>query len=99
MSMISELIDELIDNADLYTKELHDLMYKAANTIKILSKKVREQKQGKWIDKGDYAICSNCGAHSRMQYDGLELIPFKTRYCYNCGAKMKEVNNDIFESY
>lgn len=45
MSMISELIEELIDNADLYTKELHDLMYRAADTIGMLSEKVRESKQ------------------------------------------------------
>jgi len=46
MSMISELVEELIDNADLYTKELHDLMYRAANTIEMLSEKAREPK---WI--------------------------------------------------
>lgn len=49
MSMISELIEELIDNADSYTKELHDLMYRAANTIEMLSEKAREPKQGEWI--------------------------------------------------
>ena len=48
MSMISELIEELIDNADLYTKELHDLMYRAADTIEMLSEKAREPKQ-EWI--------------------------------------------------
>lgn len=37
MSMISELVEELIDNADLYTKELHDIMYRAAETIVMLS--------------------------------------------------------------
>lgn len=48
MSMISELVEELIDNADLYTKELHDLMYEAADTIEMLSEKAREPKQ-EWI--------------------------------------------------
>lgn len=46
MSMISELIEELIDNADLHTKELHDLMYRAAYTIEMLSEKARGQE---WI--------------------------------------------------
>ena len=46
MSMISNLVEELIDNADLYTKELHDLMYRAAETIEVLSEKAREQE---WI--------------------------------------------------
>ena len=48
MSMISELVEELIDNADLHTKELHDLMYRAANTIEMLSEKARKPKQ-EWI--------------------------------------------------
>lgn len=43
MSMISELIEELIDNADLHTKELHNLMYRAAYTIEMLSEKARGQ--------------------------------------------------------
>lgn len=46
MSMISKLVEELIDNADLYTKELHDLMYRAAETIVTLSEKARGQE---WI--------------------------------------------------
>ena len=49
MSMISELVEELIDNADLHTKELHDLMYRAADTIEMLSEKAREPNQGEWI--------------------------------------------------
>ena len=47
MSMISELVEELIDNADLHTKELHDLMYRAAETIEMLSEKAREPME--WI--------------------------------------------------
>lgn len=45
--------------------------------------------QGEWIDKGDYAECSNCGADSGTQFDGVELVPRKTNFCPNCGAKMK----------
>jgi hypothetical protein len=48
MSMISDLVEELIDNADLYTKELHDLMYRAAYTIETMSEKAKESKQ-EWI--------------------------------------------------
>lgn len=48
-----------------------------------------EKPQGEWIDTGVYAICSNCGANSGVQYDGVKPIPLKTRYCSNCGAKMK----------
>lgn len=69
MSMISELIEELIDNADLYTKELHDLMYRAADTIGMLSEKVRASKQ-EWIpcserlpkkEEETYLICTDGG--------------------------------------
>lgn len=55
--------------------------------------------QGEWIDKGEYAECSICGAHSGMQFDGVEPIPLKSNFCSNCGAKMignekkKENNN------
>ena len=44
---------------------------------------------GEWIDKGDYAVCSNCGAHSGTQFDGVEPIPLKTNFCPNCGADMR----------
>ena len=45
--------------------------------------------QGEWIDKGDYAECSNCGANSGTQFDGVEPIPLKTNFCHHCGAEMK----------
>ena len=48
-----------------------------------------EAAQGEWIEEGEYAECSMCGAHSGTQFDGVEPIPLKTNYCPNCGAKMK----------
>lgn len=45
--------------------------------------------QGEWIEKGEYAECSMCGAHSGTQFDGVEPIPLKTNYCPNCGVRMK----------
>lgn len=47
------------------------------------------ERTGEWIDKGEYAECSMCGAHSGTQFDGVEPIPLKTDYCPNCGARMK----------
>ena len=44
---------------------------------------------GEWINKGEYAECSICGAHSARQFDGVELIPLKTKFCHHCGAEMK----------
>ena len=48
-----------------------------------------EAVQGEWIDKGEYAKCSICGAHSGTQFDGVEPIPLKSNFCPNCGARMK----------
>ena len=53
-----------------------------------------DRPQGEWIDKGDYAECSNCGANSGTQFDGVEPVPRKTKFCPNCGAKMKGIDDD-----
>ena len=45
-------------------------------------------RNGRWIDKGEYAVCTECGGRSGTQYDGVELIPLMTQFCPNCGAKM-----------
>ena len=107
MSMISELIEELIDNADLYTKELHDLMYRAADTIEMLSEKAREPKKGEWIKKefmwGDYVpmkcpTCSVCGTHivdlEMVDKDKRLLFKDGASFCPNCGADMRSCNNE-----
>ena len=43
---------------------------------------------GRWIDEGEYAVCTECGGRSGTQYDGVEPIPLMTQVCPNCGAKM-----------
>lgn len=45
-------------------------------------------RHGRWIDKGGYAVCMECGGRSGIQYDGVEPIPLMTQFCPNCGAKM-----------
>ena len=45
---------------------------------------------GRWIDKGEYAVCTECGVRSGTQYDGVEPIPLMTQFCPNCGVKMDE---------
>ena len=44
---------------------------------------------GRWIYKGEYAVCTECGGRSGTQYDGVEPIPLMTQFCPNCGAKME----------
>lgn len=51
--------------------------------------KSTDRPMGEWINKGEYAECSICGAHSARQFDGVELIPVKTKFCHHCGAEMK----------
>lgn len=53
-----------------------------------------DRPRGEWIDRGEYAECLICGAHSGTQFDGVEPIPLKTNYCPNCGVRMKGVNNE-----
>ena len=48
----------------------------------------RPVRHGQWIDKGEYAVCTECDGRSGTQYDGVELIPLMTQFCPNCGAKM-----------
>lgn len=45
-------------------------------------------RRGRWIYKGEYAVCTECGGRSGTQYDGVEPIPLMTQFCPICGAKM-----------
>ena len=47
-------------------------------------------RHGRWIDKGEYAVCTECDGRSGTQYDGVEPIPLMTQFCPNCGAIMDE---------
>ena len=46
-------------------------------------------RHGRWIDKGEYAVCTECGGRSGTQYDGVEPVPLRAQFCQNCGAKME----------
>lgn len=58
------------------------------NIIDIPAADVAPVRHGRWIDKGEYAVCTECGGRSGTQYDGVEPIPLMTQFCPNCGAKM-----------
>ena len=77
-------------------KALRDALYDAdaitMSGVKILNQfpvaDVAPVRHGRWIDKGEYAVCMECGGRSGTQYDGVEPIPLMTQFCPNCGAKM-----------
>ena len=58
------------------------------NIMDIPAADVALVRHGRWIDKGEYAVCTECGERSGTQYDGVEPIPLMTQFCPNCGAKM-----------
>ena len=45
-------------------------------------------RNGRWVDKGEYAVCTECGGRSGTQYDGVEPIPLMTQFCPNRGCRM-----------
>lgn len=55
-----------------------------ANTIE-----AEPVRHGRWIDKGEYAVCTECGGRSGTQYDGVEPVPLRAQFCPNCGADMR----------
>ena len=58
------------------------------NIMDIPAADVAPVRHGRWIDKGEYAVCTECGERSGTQYDGVEPIPLMTQFCPSCGAKM-----------
>lgn len=65
-----------------------DMLYYAIQKGWISPSNVAPVVHGLWIDKGEYAVCTECGGRSGTQYDGVELIPLMTQFCPNCGAIM-----------
>ena len=55
---------------------------------------VAPMRHGRWIDKGEYAVCTECGGRSGTQYDGVEPVPLRALFCPNCGAKMAGERKD-----
>ena len=45
-------------------------------------------RHGRWIYKGGYAVCMECGGRSGIKYDGVNPIPLMTQFCPFCGAIM-----------
>lgn len=88
MSMISELVDRLRVESKSMGKYGVDymatLLMRSADTIEMLSKKVREPKNGKWIyqfrdSENEEYRCSECDYPTMVKHN----------YCPNCGADMR----------
>ena len=77
-----ESFDEIHENTN------GDIGYEQMTALDMAIEALSAERTGEWIDKGEYAECSMCGAHSGTQFDGVEPIPLKTNYCPNCGARM-----------
>lgn len=84
-----EVLNNYLNECLKYYEELVERIQACEDKIKDYDFYADEPvRRGQWINKGDYAICSECGASSGTQYNGLEPIPRRSRYCPNCGAKM-----------
>lgn len=51
------------------------------------------ERTGEWIEDGyydyQYYVCSYCGQECGVQNNGVEIEPLRTKYCSNCGARMR----------
>lgn len=70
------------------TNDCLDMLYYAIQKGWISPSDVTTVRHGRWIDKGEYAVCTECGRRSGTQYDGVEPIPLMTQFCSNCGSLM-----------
>lgn len=58
---------------------------------------VRPAVRGRWIKKGCYAVCSNCGERIAIAWTTTveEMVNvYRFKFCNNCGADMREVKVD-----
>lgn len=88
------LMEKVCKNCPRYdcTPDATDTVYGCmfADSVDSMPTIETEVQHGRWIDKGEYAVCSECGGRSGTQYDGVEPISLMTQFCPNCGAKMGE---------
>ena len=85
---IRAILNDYLEQVGYYRED-------AADCIRYMpAADVAPVRHGRWIDKGEYAVCTECDGRSGTQYDGVEPIPLTTQFCPNCGAKMDEVMNN-----
>lgn len=64
------------DHEPLLTWELIDAMNKSA------TEDVRQEKHAKWMNYGDFFVCSKCAMVANV------LVITEEKYCTRCGARM-----------
>ena len=87
---IKEISDEFENEWEEADVNFNHGLNMALSIIKALNS--AEPKHGKWVDKGDFYVCSECG--ERMPYAVLgsklsRAYAFMADYCPNCGARME----------
>ena len=94
LDSIKVCVDRQYENCHGYTGSKKAIYREAILAVKSIlhSAKpidgVEVVRHGRWIDKGGYAVCTECGGRSGTQYDGVEPIPLMTQFCPNCGCRM-----------
>lgn len=100
--MTNDLAIRILSGDTLGTKEqTHEAVAMAVKALSALPSAQPERKRGKWIERGVYpngsitewqsAKCSACGRWHTTPY----LYYFShTTYCPNCGADMREADDE-----
>ena len=86
-----QIVEEMIESAQLISDgEYSGYCTEDINISSIHTADVAPVRHGKWIYKSssDIWMCSRCGKGVNADPKGIDL------YCYHCGAKMDEKEND-----
>lgn len=81
--------------SNAYCKEDDCMVYQGLRDTPTIQTEAEPVRHGRWIDKGEYAVCTECGGRSGTQYDGLEPIALMARFCQNCGARMDANDTNV----
>lgn len=81
---------EMCENADCIVIQVAAIIEAQAKRIAELEAKL--QKEGEWIDMGDFAMCSVCKTAQRkiykQYYGGFMWV--RPDFCGNCGSRMRK---------
>jgi DNA-directed RNA polymerase subunit RPC12/RpoP len=75
---------EALKNAILSWSDMPE--WRDAKIMNALAEVPSAERKGKWIEKDDHVICSECGE----EYGWIAYRPY---FCENCGARMVSEND------